>query len=247
MKFIECFFSDYKELISFLTAISLFLIGYLIDLKSRKIRDLRLFKEFREPLIAYANTCIDIMTEAEGLCECDPKLLGNEFFLKFNNILNSLSSLRDKGKLIIPNTFPEKFGKEKAAAYQGFRSNALDCATAVYHLAISINYSTSGYNKKSFISAKTLEELDKYLDEMTDKESQGFQLLMQEKKIKKRLMYLPEKRSLEGAVIHGKIGGWSSKSAIVETKRQFVSIIQETVRSRYWGERLVKVSSPGNE
>lgn len=146
---------------------------------------------------------------------------------------------RYSGALLKELTFDEQSNGDKLGA--------INCVTAAYHLAISINYSTSGYNKKSFISAKNLEEIDKYLDEMTDKESQDFKLLMQEKKIKQGIMYLPEKKSLEGAVIHGRKSGWSSKSAIVETKRQFVSIIQETVRSRYWGERLVKVSSPGNE
>lgn len=56
-------------------------------------------------------------------------------------------------------------------------------------------------------------------------------------KLSKALKALPQPYSKEGF----KGQGWSCKSAIVEAKRQFVSICQELLEPKLWQEEIKKV------
>lgn len=230
-------FEDYKEMIGFTTTIGIFVIGFILNYRTRRIQALMMFKEFREPVIKFANETIDVMTELEGLCECNPQILGQSFFDKYNQLINKVSSLRDKGKLIIPNDFPKKYGSHKAEAYQGFRHEILDCLTAAYHVATSINYSCEGYNKASKIEPNMF---TKSID--IDKKSDQYRGLQQLEKIKKGLEKLPDKWSLNvpSDNLHN-VNGWSSKRAIVETKRQFVSKVQKLIKTRSFSEKLIEL------
>ncbi len=248
------FFEDNKGLIGFITTVLLFIIGLVINNRARRIQTLMVFKEFREPVIKFANEVIDVMSEIEGLCECNPKILGQDFFNRYNQLLIKISSLRDKGRLFIPNNFPEKYGTEKATAYQGLRHEALDYLAAAYHIAASINFSFEGYNKKPVKLEPTKFRLLKQ-PELLDPNSDEFKLLTQARKIKVALDKLPILKNhnelryvLDGPKDkEGKSHGWSSKKAIVETKRRFVSAIQELIRTRYWGEKLKELSKQDKE
>lgn len=249
MKGLIDFFENHKGAISFLTTVCLFVIGFLINRRARRIQRLMVFKEFREPLIKFANEAIDSMSELEGLCECDPKILGKDFYNRYNKILIEISALRDKGKLFIPNNLPERYGQEKAEAYKGFRHEVLDCLTAAYYIATSINFYDVGYNKKSV----DLKECKFILLEKNslDSDSEDLKLLKQAQKIKMGLdkLPIPNNKHKERYLLEGpkdKVGisnGWSSKKAIVETKRRFVSSVQDLIKTRYWGEKLKELSN----
>lgn len=165
------------------------------------------------------------MSEVEGLAECDPKKSEEDFFKKYNQLLVKLSSLRDKGKLLIPNLFPEKYGSEKATAYQGFRDEALEYLRAAYYITASVNYRHEGYNKKSVKLEPESDILLRRLDEL-DKSSHEFRLLKQAQKIKFGLDQLPiikgkagMKYSLDGpSDDEEKSQGWSSKKAMWKQK-----------------------------
>ncbi|MGB8193718.1 MAG: hypothetical protein WCF67_17430 [Chitinophagaceae bacterium] len=243
MESLRIFFEDYKGLIGFITTVGLFIVGFIINRRTRRIQALMVFKEFREPVIKFANEAIDVMTELEGLCECSPKILGQDFFNKYNGLINKVSSLRDKGKLIIPNNFPEKYGVHKAEAYQGFRHEVLECLAGAYIIATSINFSSEGYNK---LSAKI--ELNKLsLLPKLESNSDEFKALKQLEKIKKGLDKLPDDYSLDGPTDNeNKANGWSSKKAIVQAKRQFVSKVQKLIKTRSWGVDLIEISNQKN-
>jgi hypothetical protein len=226
MEYFVKFFTDNKDIISFITTISLFIIGFIINSRARRIQELMVFKEFREPLIRFANDSIDTLTEIEGLCELNPEILGQEFFNRYHNVINKISSLRDKGKLIIPNDFPEKYGTHKAEAYKGFRHETLDCLAAAYYIAISINFQKMAFNRVPIMLS----------DENIQNEIQGL-------KIKKGLDKLPDGYCLAGpSTINKTVKGWSSKQAIVETKRQFVSKVQSLIKTRDWREKIIELS-----
>ncbi|MDI9312946.1 MAG: hypothetical protein QM535_22235 [Limnohabitans sp.] len=234
MEEISVFFEKSKGLIGFITSVGLFIVGFILNYRARRIQSLMVFKEFREPLIKFANDTIDVISELEGLCECNPKILEQDFFNKYNSLFTKVSSLRDKGRLIIPNNFPEKYGSYKAEAYQGFRHEVLDCLTAAYYLAASINFSSEGHNKQPIkIKPDELLLLQKF-----DSKSDEFKSLKQIEKIKQGLDKLPDDYPFDGY----KGIGWSSKTAIIETKRQFVSKIQEVIQTRSYGQKLIQLS-----
>ncbi|MCU0431697.1 MAG: hypothetical protein MUF42_17180 [Cytophagaceae bacterium] len=239
MKELINFFEINKGFIGFLTTVVLFVIGYALNHRARRIQALMLFKEFRDPLIKFANEAIDTMTELEGLCECNPQILKQDFFDRYNLLISKVSSLRDKGKLIIPNTFPEIYGTHKAEAYQGFRHEVLDCLAAAFHLATSINFTNEGYNKASVkIEIEKFEKIHKLSNECEE-----YQSLKQIEKIKKGLDKLPDGYSIDGSFGDNDIGnGWSSKKAIVECKRQFVSKVQKLIKARNFSQKLIELS-----
>lgn len=230
---IKNFFESNKGHISFITSVGLFMVGFILNYRARRIQSLMVFKEFREPVIKFANDTIDVMSELEGLCECNPKILEQDFFNKYNSLITKVSSLRDKGRLLIPNNFPEKYGSHKSEAYQGFRHEVLDCLTAAYYLATSINYNSEGHNKQP-INIKSDELLS---SKLFDSKSDEFKSLKQIEKIKQGLDKLPDDYPLDG---HKGIG-WSSKTAIIETKRQFVSKIQKVIQTRSYGQKLIQL------
>jgi hypothetical protein len=111
--------------------------------------------------------------------------------------------------------------------------------TAAYYLATSINFNTEGHNKQSIKI-----EPDKFnLLSQLDSKSDEYKTLKQIEKIKQGLDKLPDDYPLDGPAGKGnKANGWSSKKAIIETKRQFVSKVQKLIKTRSWGERLIELS-----
>lgn len=131
-----------------LVTITLFIVTYILDRRSKRIQKLMIFKEFREPVLKFSDEVIETMSEVEGLCECNPAQMGKDFFKNYNHLITKISALRDKGRLLIPNLLPLGYDKAKSSAYQGYRHDALDCLTAAYYAAISINSSMKDIIKR---------------------------------------------------------------------------------------------------
>ncbi|MDC7997978.1 hypothetical protein [Gilvibacter sediminis] len=226
------FIDKSKELISIILTIGIFILGYILERKARRIQRTMTWKEYRTPILEFANETIDVMSELEGLCEMDPEKLEQEFYNKRNELINKLSSLRDKGKLIIPNQAPNLHGNWKREAYKGERHVSLDCIISTYYLAIALDFKKGRYNKQSFNLIR-ISELD-----FTNK-SIGWKRhpnIIQGIKILKALNDLPHQYSYEGFEKRG----WSVKKGIVESKRQFTSIIQQMVNTQAWVDETKK-------
>jgi hypothetical protein len=199
----------------------LFGIGTMLTLKARAIQVLMAWDSHRNTIKKFADEAINIMSEVEGLCEMDPEKDLNLFWAKYNRCLVQLSSLRDRGKLVLPNRYPKKYGPNRSSAYKGMRQASLDCLTAAYYIAASINYKTSGNNR-----LKTSLEDEAIVN--------NEQLI----KLKSALCKLPENFILKGF----QDKGWSCKAAIVETKRQFVSECQVLIDPKLWNSNIEKLS-----
>ncbi|GJM64658.1 hypothetical protein [Persicobacter diffluens] len=227
-----CFLEKYKELTSIVLTIGVFILGYVLQRKARRIQSTMTWKEYRTPILEFANETIDVMSELEGLCEMNPEILGQVFYDKRNEVINKLSSLRDKGKLIIPNQTPNLYGNWKREAYKGIRHVSLDCLISTYYLAVALDFNRQRYNKQSF-NLNRVSELDFTNKSITGKRHPN---LIQGIKILKALNSLPEQISYDGF----KNRGWSVKKGVVESKRQFTSIIQQMVNTRAWIDETKK-------
>lgn len=210
--------TKYDWLIGILVTVGLFLVGYILETRSRRIQRLLMWNTYRDQLRAYADEVIETITVAEGLCEANPQILGQQFWNSYNEVITRLSALRDKGKFILPNFDPSHHGTHKLPAYQGFRDEALDCVTSAYFSSIAINF-REAYNNKKLIKFKEIEILD-------NDDPVKIQML----KVEEALGKLPNSWKREGY----KDRGWSCKSALVEAKRQFVSTVQIKLAPRLW-------------
>ena len=215
------FLNVYGKLLAILVSVGIFVVGYFLQSRARKIQSLLAWNQYRGPIKQFADDSIDTLTKIEGLCEVNPEIAGQEFWNKRNELISEISALRDKGKFIIPNEFPDSYGMHKSSAYRGFRHKALDCLAAGYYFAVALDFSKSANNR------------DKAMINELSSESPA-QLL----KIKAALEKLPESPAIMGF----KGNGWSCKSGIVECKRQFVSIMQEMLEPRHWNEQIGSVS-----
>lgn len=202
-------------LLNLLNTLALFVIGYLLQSKARKIQSLMVWNSYREPIRYFANEAIDILSKVEGLCEINPTIKKQEFWDLYNKYVTELSSLRDKGKLLLPNHYPDDYGTDKPSAYRGIRQATLDCLTAGYYVAVAINFAVFANNKEKV-----------RLTEETMKNS------IQLGKLWQALSYLPHQDGISPS--GHKNRGWSCKSAIIEVKRQFVSECQLLIDPATW-------------
>jgi hypothetical protein len=200
--------------------IAIFFIGYLLAARARKIQTLMAWNSYREPIRKFADEVIEVLSKVEGLCETNPKIKQQDFWDKYNEYLTEISCLRDKGKLLLPNHFPNSYGTTKSSAYRGIRQSALDCLKAAFYITAAINF-------KEFANNKVETCLQ---DEHLEKN-------VQLKKLKAALSELPEGFKIEG---HDN-KGWSCKSGIVEAKRQFVSECQNLIDPEEWNKEIIDV------
>ncbi len=177
------------------------------------------WNSYREPIRNFANEAIDMLTKVEGLCETDPAIKKQEFWDLCNEYITGLSSLRDKGKLLLPNHYPDDYGNDKASAYRGVRQSALDCLKAGFYVAVAIDFTKFANNKKK--AHLTDENIEKSI---------------QLKKLRSALSNLPQQDSF--SLLGYNEEGWSCKSAIVEVKRLFVSECQQLIDPATWIENV---------
>lgn len=217
------FFTLYGDAINTIVTIGIFIVGYFLQRRARRIQKLLTWNQYREPIKLYADEVVDVLSETEALCEVDPEKNPVYFWERYNKILANFSSLRDKGKFIIPNYVPSASVEDRNAAYKGIRHEAIECVCVAYKVTVAINYTVQLYNTK----CTQILQLDEYT------ENEAFQL----KKLKKAIEKLPQGYMPNG--FKGK--GWSCKAAIVEAKRQFVSTCQQLLEPQVWSEQIKEV------
>lgn len=207
ISFIEC----HEKSISLILTASLFVIGFLIERKARRIQTAVTWKEFRDPIIDYANEVIFTLSQACELCHTDHFRFGkDDFWKKYTALLTKLTSLIDQGRLRIPNLM-----LEDDSAYGGRRKKPLDCLVGGYKISKAINYNHCAFNKD-----KTNDPEDKQYLQIRE----GLNKLDQD-----------EIRKIEK---DKDFSGWSCNSALVEVKRQFVHEISVLIQARQWANDI---------
>ncbi|MCW3071586.1 MAG: hypothetical protein JWO44_1476 [Bacteroidetes bacterium] len=218
--------SDFFQLIGtvagLILTVVLFYTGY-------RIQKLSILKEYRDPLLLFSNEALDIISDIEGLCEVEPKKY-EYFFIKKNELINKLSSLRDRGKLLMPNENPKLYGADKKAAYQGIRDESLDCLKSIFHSAVAINYNYQIENKRK-VNIKRLLPIKKDEKKREKTGRKKYKNITLGLRILDSLSNLPLEYRIEGPMGDD---GWSVKDSIIEGKRQFTSLMFIKVNPREW-------------
>jgi len=208
MKSILEFVDVHSDLISILLTITLFIIGFLINRKTKKIQRTLTWKEFRDPVVKFSNHVISTLSESAALCDTDHNKVGaKEYWQRFSNNLTKLTSMIDQGRLVIPNLY-----LDDNSAYGGLRNNALDCIVAAYNISKAIDFEQAANNK---VPTKNLEN-------------------RQYKKITEALSKLPNQKRIQEIELDVDFQGWSCKYALIEVKRQYVNEISKLVQARQW-------------
>ena len=213
---------NYGDILGLIVTIAIFIIGLTIERKTKRIQVLAIRKDFIRPIIEFSNEAIDVISQLEALCHMNPEIkeVNQVFWDRRNELLSQVSSLRDKGKLLLPNESPRSYGQNRSSAYRGIRQKSLDALKAAFYAGASINFVVQGFN---LVPAELTGEIED----------------IQAKRIKKSLDELPRGIALGGPTIaRRKEKGWSSKQAIVEAKRQFVSEVFDIIEPETWIENI---------
>lgn len=151
LEYIKAICKDYGPAISAIMAIAIFVLGYVLQSRARRIASLMTWKSYRDEIRSYAEEVIDVLSSLEGLCEAKPEILKQDFWNKRSELMSKLSALRDRGRLLLPNLHPNQHGSSKSGAYTGYRQSALDCLTAAFWIAASIDFQQQRNNKEPIV------------------------------------------------------------------------------------------------
>lgn len=210
------FLDDHADLIGVLLTMLIFILGLLIERKTKKIQTALTWKEFREPIITFSNEVIFTLSDAAALCETDHVKYGpDEYWKKYSSLLTSQTSFIDRARLVIPNLY-----LADDSAYGGLRHKALDCLVAGYQVSKLINYNSAGYNVLP----------------VADVNNPTHKLL------KNALAKLPDQNSILMIEAAKSFTGWSCKRALIEVKRQYVNEISRLIQARQWANDILKLS-----
>ena len=87
--------------------------------------ELKYFEDFQK----WADQLADALTEAEHLCDLDPKqVAGESFFDRRHRLQITISSMVDRGRWFLPNTVVDDHGADKELGYRG---TGTSCLTAL--------------------------------------------------------------------------------------------------------------------
>jgi hypothetical protein len=85
--------------------------------------ELQYFEDFQK----WADQLADALTEAEHLCDLDPKqVAGESFFDRRHRLRIAISSMIDRGRWFLPNIVVDDHGADKELGYRGYRHELLD-------------------------------------------------------------------------------------------------------------------------
>lgn len=206
------FIDIHGETIGILLTTFLFILGFLIERKTKKIQTALVWKEFREPIVTFSKEAIFTLSEAAALCDADHQKIGpNEFWKRYSENLTKLTSHIDQGRLVIPNLF-----LENNSAYGGIRDKAIECLVAAYQICKVIDWEKSAYNRAPVMDIENI----------------------QYKTIRKWLSRLPDQKSICKREKDDTFKGWSCKTALVEVKRQYVEEVSKLVQARQWAQDI---------
>jgi hypothetical protein len=91
--------------------------------------ELKYFEDFQK----WADQLADALTEAEHLCDLDPKqVAGESFFDRRHRLQITISSMVDRGRWFLPNVVVDDHGADKELGFRGYRHELLDGPVDAY-------------------------------------------------------------------------------------------------------------------
>lgn len=140
------------------------LVALLISVYSWRTTDRAARNDVISQVREWASEVIDALSVAAGLCALSAnRLADGELFMRRWEMMSTLSSLLDRGRMFFPNTYREGYGTHKPAAFQGLRPQILDVIYLAHELSRNIDYAGGTLNdrrrlafehvKKAFVSA----------------------------------------------------------------------------------------------
>ena len=92
--------------------------------------ELKYFEDFQK----WADQLADALTEAEHLCDLDPKqVAGESLFDRRHRLRIMISSMVDRGRWFLPNIVVDDHGADKELGYRGYRHELLDGPVDAYN------------------------------------------------------------------------------------------------------------------
>jgi hypothetical protein len=103
-------------------------------------RNLVLIEYFRD-LRLWAERVIDAMSELIYLCDLDPTIEGTfDVYALRHDLRQRLSSLGDRGRLMLPNIHDDDVGLDRPSAFRGLKQQALDLVITAHDVANRVDY-----------------------------------------------------------------------------------------------------------
>ena len=106
--------------------------------------ELKYFEDFQK----WADQLSDALTEAEHLCDLDPRqVAGESFFDRRHRLQITISSMVDRGRWFLPNVVVDDHGADKELGYRGRRHELLDGPVEAYNCLQMLDCQDGGNNK----------------------------------------------------------------------------------------------------
>ena len=106
--------------------------------------ELKYFEDFQK----WADQLADALTEAEHLCDLDPKqVAGESFFDRRHRLQITISSMVDRGRWFLPNIVVDDHGADKEVGYRGYRHELLDGPVDAYNCLQRLDCQDREHNK----------------------------------------------------------------------------------------------------
>jgi len=106
--------------------------------------ELKYFEDFQR----WADQLADALTEAEHLCDLDPKqVAGESFFDRRHRLQITISSMVDRGRWFLPNVVVDEHGADKEVGYRGYRHELLDGPVDAYNCLQRLDCQNPEHNK----------------------------------------------------------------------------------------------------
>ena len=93
---------------------------------------------------SWGDEVVDLLSDATGLCELDPSKDYVAYFLRRHELIQTSSSLWDRGRFFFPNHYRKDFSLDKPEAFQGIRPKILDLMKLIYQQIRAVNYRATG-------------------------------------------------------------------------------------------------------
>ena len=126
------------------------LVALVIAIQNLRIADIAARNDVLGDVRAWGGEVIDLLSEAEELCQLDPsRLPDDDLFQRRSALICRTSALWDRGRCFFHNADRELHGVQKPEAFRGLRPPILDLVALSHGLATGIDTSGAGRERRA--------------------------------------------------------------------------------------------------
>lgn len=119
--------NEWVAVASAVVAVVSLVLNWLVVRRQTQLQFETLKVEMEADVVAWVHEAVDLLAEAELLARGRGTLYSaDEFPRRARETGQKLSAVADRGRMFFPNDAPDKNGREKEAAFQGYRQPILD-------------------------------------------------------------------------------------------------------------------------